>query len=274
MTSPAATLSPAAELSAGQTGRRLELGGVPIDPVDLDQAVGRAMEAVATKDFTQICTVNLDFLVNARRDPATRAVLARSEVNLADGAPVVWLSRVLGVGLPGRVAGSDMVPSLAAAAAAEGASIFFLGGEDGNAAVAADRLAATYPGLVVAGVHEPPRASLDDMEDDDIIERLEESGADVLLVALGHPKQDKWIARNRHRLPVSVAIGVGCTFDLIAGRRTRAPRWMRHTGLEWFFRLVHEPGRLGFRYLLDGWCLLTVFLPMTLRQRRSVRRPS
>jgi N-acetylglucosaminyldiphosphoundecaprenol N-acetyl-beta-D-mannosaminyltransferase len=101
---------------------------------------------------------------------------------------------------------------------------------------------------------------------------LEESGADILLVAFGHPKQDKWIARNRHRLPVSVAVGVGCTFDLIAGRRTRAPRWMRRTGLEWLFRLVHEPGRLGLRYFLDGWCLLTVFLPMTVRQRRLRRR--
>ncbi len=229
------------------------------------------MGAVATGEFTQFCTVNLDFLVNARRDPATRAVLTDSEVNLADGAPVVWLSRLLGVDLPGRVAGSDMVPRLAAAAATEGASIFFLGGEEGNAAVAADRLADTYPGLVVAGVHEPPRASLDDIDDDDIIERLEESGADVLLVALGHPKQDKWIARNRKRLPVSVAIGVGCTFDLIAGRRSRAPRWMRRSGLEWLFRLVHEPRRLGLRYLLDGWWLLTIFLPMTLRQRRGAR---
>ena len=126
--------------------------------------------------------------------------------------------------------------------------------------------------LVVAGVHEPERAALDDMDDDDIVRRIEESGADILLVALGHPKQDKWIARNRDRLPVSVAIGVGCTFDLIAGQRTRAPRWMRRTGLEWLFRLVHEPSRLGLRYFVDGWCLLTVFLPMTVRQRRLKRR--
>jgi N-acetylglucosaminyldiphosphoundecaprenol N-acetyl-beta-D-mannosaminyltransferase len=245
---------------------------VPIDPVDLDQAVDRAMEAIAAGAFAQICTVNLDFLVNARRDPATRAVLRHSELNLADGAPVVWLGRLLGSGLPGRVAGSDLVPRLAASAATEGASIFFLGGEEGNATVAAERLAARYPGLVVAGVHEPARAALDDIDDDDILARVAESGADILLVALGHPKQDKWIARNRDRLPVSVAIGVGCTFDLIAGRRTRAPRWMRRTGLEWLFRLLHEPGRLGLRYVVDGWCLLTVFLPMTVLQRRLARR--
>jgi N-acetylglucosaminyldiphosphoundecaprenol N-acetyl-beta-D-mannosaminyltransferase len=271
MTPPVATQVREVRREIDPARCRTELGGVPIDPVDLEQAVDRAMEAVATGTFTQICTVNLDFLVNARRDPTTRAVLTRSEINLADGAPVVWLSRLLGSDLPGRVAGSDMVPQLAAAAAAEGASVFFLGGEEGNAAVAAERLSATYPGLIVAGVHQPPRASLDEMDDDDIIERVASSGADVLLVALGHPKQDKWIARNRERLPVSVAIGVGCTFDLIAGRRTRAPGWMRRTGLEWLFRLIHEPGRLGFRYLLDGWCLLTVFVPMTLRQRRGAR---
>ncbi len=274
MTTAVAPLGRAGELGTQQASGRSELGGVPIDRVDLDQAVDRAMKAVATGSFAQICTVNLDFLVNARRDPATRAVLRRSELNLADGAPVVWLDRLLGSRLPGRVAGSDLVPRLAASAAGAGAGIFFLGGEDGNAAVAAERLAARCPGLVVAGVHEPARAALDDMDDDDIVRRLEESGADILLVALGHPKQDKWIARNRDRLPVSVAIGVGCTFDLIAGRRTRAPRWMRRTGLEWLFRLVHEPSRLGLRYLVDGWCLLTVFVPMTVRQRLLTRRPA
>jgi len=252
--------------------RRPEIGGVPIDPVDLDQAVDHAMRTVAAGAFAQICTVNLDFLVNARRDPATRAVLRDGELNLADGAPVVWLGRVLGSPLPGRVAGSDLIPRLAASAAESGARIFFLGGENGNAKVAAERLVARYPGLRVAGVHEPARAALADIDDDDIVRRLDESGADILLVAFGHPKQDKWIARNRHRLPVSVAIGVGCTFDLIAGRRTRAPGWMQRTGLEWLFRLVHEPSRLGLRYFLDGWCLLTVFLPMTLRQRGLARR--
>lgn len=261
-----------AELGPRPPERRLDIGGVPIDRVDLDQAVEHAMEAVAAGGFAQICTVNLDFLVNARRDPATRAVLRDSELNLADGAPVVWLGRVLGSPLPGRVAGSDLVPRLAAAAADSEAGIFFLGGENGNAAVASERLVARYPGLRVAGVYEPARAALDDMDDDDIVRRVEESGADILLVAFGHPKQDKWIARNRHRLPVSVAIGVGCTFDLIAGRRTRAPRWMRRTGLEWLFRLVHEPSRLGLRYFVDGWCLLTVFLPTTVRQRMTLRK--
>jgi N-acetylglucosaminyldiphosphoundecaprenol N-acetyl-beta-D-mannosaminyltransferase len=268
---PLALEGQVAEL-ARRPGGRPEIGGVPIDSVDLDQAVERAMKAVAARSFSQLCTVNLDFLVNARRDPATRAVLRDSELNLADGAPVVWLGRMLGTRLPGRVAGSDLVPRLAASAAATGAGIFFLGGEDGNAAAAAERLAARFPGLVVAGVYEPARAALDDMDDDDIIGRVERSGADILLVALGHPKQDKWIARNRDRLSVSVAIGVGCTFDLIAGRRTRAPRWMQRTGLEWLFRVVHEPSRLGLRYFVDAWCLLTVFVPMTLFQRRILRR--
>ena len=183
MTTVVALQDQAAELGTDQPRGRSELGGVPIDRVDLDGAVDRAMEAVATSAFTQICTVNLDFLVNARRDPATRAVLSHSELNLADGAPVVWLGRLLGSRLPGRVAGSDLVPRLAASAADSGAGIFFLGGEDGNATVAAERLADRFPGLVVAGVHEPARAALEEMDDDDIVRRLEESGADILLVA-------------------------------------------------------------------------------------------
>ncbi len=253
-------------------GDRPEVGGVPIDPIDLDQAVARAMGAVRDGAFMQLCTVNLDFLVNARRDPATRTVLLNSEVNVADGSPVVWLGQLLGAPLPGRVAGADLVPRLAEAAAASGARVFFLGGEGGTAQLAADRLVERYPGLVVAGVHEPARAGLDEMDHHGIIAQLQATRADIVFVALGHPKQDKWIDRNRDRLPVSVAIGVGCTFDLIAGERTRAPGWMQRSGLEWLFRLVHEPGRLGLRYVTDGWCLLTVFVPMTMRQRRLARR--
>ena len=244
---------------------------MPIDPINLDQAVERAMHAVRDRSYIQMCTVNLDFLVNSRRDPTVRVVLQTSDVNLADGVPVVWLSRLLGVALPGRVTGADLVPRLAEAAAVSGARVFLLGGEDGAASLAAARLRERYPSLEVAGVYEPPRTPVDEIDGEIVIGRLRDCAADILLVAFGHPKQDLWIHRNRGRLPVSVAMGVGCTFDLIVGRRSRAPAWMQRTGLEWFYRLTHEPGRLGRRYVTDAWCLLTVFLPMTVRQRRLAR---
>jgi N-acetylglucosaminyldiphosphoundecaprenol N-acetyl-beta-D-mannosaminyltransferase len=255
----------------GPVGRTL-IGDVPVDRVDLDQSVERSLDAVREQRFMQVCTVNLDFVVNARRKPQVRSILAGSELNIADGSPVLWLGRLTGHGLPERVAGSDFVPALAAAAAHSGASLFLLGGEDGTAAAAGAILQSRHPGLRIAGVYEPPRASLAEMDDDEILRRLDETKPDILLVAFGHPKQDLWIGGHRDRLPVSVAVGVGCTFDLIAGRRQRAPKWMQRAGLEWLFRVANEPTRLAKRYAIDGYWLLAILVPLSLQQRLVARR--
>ena len=251
---------------------RPAVGGVPIDPLDVNEAVGRVMSAVRTGQFTQVCTVNLDFLAHARREKAVGSVLRESGLNLADGAPVVWLCHLLGQRIPGRVAGADFVPRLVGAAAAGGASVFFLGGRDGAGIEAARRMSELNPGLRVAGVCEPTPAELNTDGSAAVLERIRVAHPDVLLVALGHPKQEIWIHDHRHELPVAAAVGVGCTFDLICGRRLRAPGWMQGSGLEWLFRLLHEPRRLGGRYLVDAWVLMVVLLPATLTQRIHVRR--
>lgn len=246
--------------------------GVPIDPVDMKEALQRVMAAVAAREFVQVCTVNLDFMVNARRDDSVRTILEDGQLNLADGKPVVWLGRLLGTPIPGRLAGADFVLALMESAAASGARVFLLGGENGTAEVAARRLAERYPALQIAGYYEPPRSTDGDFDDETILRRLGETRADILLVALGHPKQEKWIHRQRHHLPASVAIGVGCTFELIARRRPRAPIWMRRAGLEWLYRLVHEPIRLFPRYATDACWLFAVFLPAVLWQRTLGRQ--
>jgi len=225
------------------------------------------MSAVEARSFMQVCTVNLDFLVNARRDGSLRSILAQSHMNLADGAPVVWLGRMHGHEIRQRVAGADFAVELMGVAAHRGARVFLLGGENGSALGAAECLQERHPDLVIAGVHEPPRSSVDGMNFDDIVHRLTEARADILLVALGHPKQEKLIHHLRDRLPVSVAVGVGCTFDLLAGHQVRAPGWMQRHGLEWFFRLVHEPRRLFSRYASDACWLMGVLMPIALYQR-------
>ncbi|HET9118814.1 MAG TPA: WecB/TagA/CpsF family glycosyltransferase, partial [Pseudonocardiaceae bacterium] len=165
----------------------------------------------------------------------------------------------------------DFVSTLIAGAAATGASVFFLGGEEGTAPEAARRAKVQHPSLQIAGVLEPPRRKLSDLPTAEIIETVRRSGARILLVALGHPKQDQWIAANAQATGVSVAVGVGCTFDLIAGRVSRAPRFIQALGLEWIFRFIHEPLRLGPRYVSDGWYLLAVLLPHTVVQRLKWR---
>ena len=254
----------------GSRQQRREIGGVPIDWIEIDEALTRITDAAKARSFVQVSTVNLDFLTNAQRDPEARTILTGSGLSLPDGAPIVWLGWLRGTRPRGRVAGADLVPRLVERAAAEGLPVFFLGGENGAARTAADRLLAQHPGLQVS-VYEPPRAALEDMDDDEIFRRLGEAQPAILLVAFGHPKQEKWIHRHGDRLPM-VSMGVGCSFDLIAGQRGRAPMWMQHGGLEWAYRVVHEPVRLTRRYVTDGLWLLVVFFPTTLYQR-LLRRP-
>jgi 1,2-diacylglycerol 3-beta-glucosyltransferase len=237
---------------------RFDLAGVPIDPIRMTEAMSRLRAAIGGPKLFQVSTINLDFLVHAHSDPQIRRIFQRSDMNVADGAPVVWLGRLLGARVPERVAGADLVPAFVGAAAEVGARVFLLGGEGGVAAEAAARLTARYPALVVAGTYEPPRASIEDMNTAEILARIEDARPDVLLVALGHPKQERWIDMNRDRLPVSVAIGVGCVLDLIAGRSQRAPRWMQKVGLEWAYRLAQEPRRLLGRYVTDAVWLVPI----------------
>jgi exopolysaccharide biosynthesis WecB/TagA/CpsF family protein len=253
-----------------QSAGRVDVCGVPIDVVDQAQATERIMSAVASRTFLQVATVNLQFLVTARRRPAVRRALDESGLNVADGAPVVWLARVLGRRLPGRIAGADLVPTLMPLAAASGARVFLLGAADGVAREAAEVLTRRHPGLVVSGTLCPPLTSLEEMDNEAIIAEIARSGADILLVALGHPKQDLWIAAMSDALPVSVAIGVGGTLDLIAGRVGRAPRSLQRIGLEWLYRLAREPHRLAGRYLACAAWLFAVFLPLVTWQRLVV----
>lgn len=247
-------------------GDRVDVVGVPIDPIEMDEAVDRICDAVRGPGVFQVSTVNLDFLVRARTDSRVRAIFERSDLNVPDGTPVVWLGRLLGKRIPGRIAGADLVPAVVARLAASGGRVFLLGGEGGVAEKAAARLVEQHPNLVVAGTYQPPRSAVEDMDNAAILTRLAESRADVLLVALGHPKQERWIEMHRSELPVSVAIGVGCVLDLIAGHSRRAPRWMQATGLEWAYRLGQEPRRLVKRYVTDAAWLIPMVV-MVLHQR-------
>ncbi len=252
---------------------RLDIVGIPIDFVDMEAVIARAVDAAKAGRFFQIATVNLDFLVNGDRSEEVGALLRATAINMPDGAPVVWAARLARSRSVDRVAGADFVPLVVEAAARERLRVFFLGGENGAARVAADRLTQLHPDVDIS-VYEPPRAALDDMDDEQIMKRIDAAHPHILLVAFGHPKQDLWIRRNAGRLPV-VAVGVGCSFDLIAGQQTRAPAWMQRIGLEWAYRLAHDPKRLLRRYTTDAMWMLTRLLPWALRERvRGARHVS
>ena len=188
----------------------------------------------------QVCTVNPEFVMEARRDPAFAAVLGRVDLCAPDGVGILWAGRLLGQPFAERVTGSDGIYRICEQAAGQGWRVFLLGAGPGVAEQAAERLTERYPGLQVAGTFSGSPADIGWLE---IQQRLATAQADVLFVAFGHPRQDFWIDKHRHELPVAVALGVGGAFDFVAGVTKRAPLWMQRLGLEWLHRLVVEPWR-------------------------------
>lgn len=229
---------------------RVGFGGVAVDRVDLAGAIDRLGQLAGSPGLEQVVTVNLDFVSIARRDPEFRSTVNGASLAVADGMPLVWLSRLQGRPLPERITGGDLVEACCRRAAAAGQGIFLLGASPTTGLLAARRLQERFPGLRVEG-YSPPFGEFSPEEDRRIVELINASGATYLFVAFGAPRQDLWIQAHREQLDVSVAIGVGCVLDVLAGAVSRAPIWMQRNGLEWLFRLIQEPGRLWRRYFVD-----------------------
>jgi N-acetylglucosaminyldiphosphoundecaprenol N-acetyl-beta-D-mannosaminyltransferase len=249
--------------------RRLELGGVLLDQIGLAEAVERIEEFVRSGQPHQIVTVNLDFVSIASRDEAFRQALNVADLAVADGMPLVWLSRLKRQPLAERVAGVELVTESCRVAAELGRGVFLLGAGPGVAEAAGRRLQELNPGLSIAGTYSPPMGPLGPEENERIIHRIQAAAPGFLFVALGAPRQDLWIHDHLPALQVPVAMGVGCVLDLLAGSIKRAPMWMQRGGLEWAFRLGQEPTRLWRRYLLND-------LPMLVRLacERSAAEPT
>ncbi|MEM8781449.1 MAG: WecB/TagA/CpsF family glycosyltransferase [Planctomycetota bacterium] len=202
-----------------------------------------------------VVTSNLDHLRRATRDDEFRTMLERADAVVADGMPIVWAARLAGTPLPERVAGSTMTTDVAATAAERGRSVFLLGGNPGVAEAARAVLEADYPGLRVVGTHCPPLGfERSESEMAALRDALKATEPDLVLVALGSPKQEKLIRdlRSAGVLPGAWRIGVGITLSFLAGDVSRAPAWMQRIGMEWIHRLTQEPKRLFRRYLIEG----------------------
>jgi N-acetylglucosaminyldiphosphoundecaprenol N-acetyl-beta-D-mannosaminyltransferase len=231
--------------------RGISLSGLTFAAVTEAQAVNVVRRALERGEGGWIFTPNVDILRQLRQsgtDVGSGATLV-----VADGAPVVWASRLAGTPLPARVAGSDLVWSLARMAAAADRSVFVLGGEPpAGARQAQEALAAAYPGLRIAGAQSPPyRFDRDSVLLDAIRKDLVEAKPDLVYVGLGFPRQERLIEMLRPDLPAAWFLGCGGAINFLAGDRRRAPVWMRRAGLEWLHRLATEPRRLGRRYLRD-----------------------
>lgn len=223
--------------------RRVDVLGVPVDCITMADAVAFAEEWISTPGAAcaTVFAVNPEKVMRARGDDGLHNSLVSATLLIPDGIGVVWAARMLGLGRMARVPGSEFMPKLCALAAEKGYGVFLYGGHpEVNEAVAA-ALATRYPGLRIVGRQ---HGYMPQAETPDLIRRINDSGADILFVALGSPKQEDWIRRHGDSLGAKLCQGVGGTFDVIAGRVDRAPPLFLKLNLEWFYRLVREPRRI------------------------------
>ncbi len=212
----------------------------------------------------RVCVTPVNCVLAAREDRALREIYNTSDLNLADGVPLLWASRFLGEPIHGRVTGLDLLPAFAEVAAQKGYSFFFLGAKEGVAESLKSALTQRLPSLRVVGVYSPPFADEFSKEEDDrIVALINAAKPNILWVSLTAPKQDIWIHKNFSRLDVNVALGVGGAFEVTAGLIARAPVWMQRSGLEWFFRFLQEPRRLFHRYFVEA----PLFFPLIMLQK-------
>jgi N-acetylglucosaminyldiphosphoundecaprenol N-acetyl-beta-D-mannosaminyltransferase len=234
--------------------------------------VGLVMAGLRAGVGGWVVTHNLDHLRLLRRDPDFLAACRQSTLRVADGMPLIWASRLAGTPLPQRVAGSNLISSLSAAAAREGRSIFLLGGNPGAAEGAAAVLQGRHPDLRCAGTLCPPMGfERDSQQMAHIRQIIAEARPDIVYVALSAPRQEKIIAMLRDAAPQAWWMGVGISFSFLCGQVQRAPRWVQKVGLEWLHRLCQEPRKLGRRYLLQGIPFAVELFMGSLRQRLRSR---
>lgn len=262
-----------AAVAAPDVADRIDLLGLAIDRVTEREAIDQIMGAIAHGRGGWVITPNAAHLREFRRSEELRELMSRADLSVADGMPLVWASRLQQTPLPERVAGSNLIYSLSAAAALHGVSVFLLGGDEGVAERAAVKLRDHCPGLRVAGTHYPPMGfERDPAERRKVREALIASRPDIVYVGLGFPKQERLIVELRDVLPQAWFLGIGISLSFVSGDASRAPQWMHDSGLEWLHRLIDDPPRLWRRYVKHGLpFVFSMLVRCAIRGRRARR---
>ncbi len=242
---------------------KIEITGLPIDNITMEQAVMKVREFLESGKVNTIYTPNSEIMMAAYRDKNLRKVLSEADMLIADGAGVVLASRILGRKLPEKVSGIDLARRMFALEREGGTKFYFLGGKPGVAEEAAEKIKQQYPGVHIVGTR---HGYFKPEEEPAIVDEINSSGAEVLLVALGAPKQEYWIDKYKHALRVKICMGVGGSLDIFSGRSKLAPEFMRKHGLEWLYRLCREPRR--YKRMLD----LPRYMMLVLAIRLGIKR--
>ncbi len=246
---------------------KVTICGAQIDNVNLSEALNSIFAYFDNRKPSYIVTPNVDHIIQLQKNQEFRKIYNGASLVLPDSMPLLWAAKFLGTPLKEKISGSDLFPKLCAIAADRGHKLFFLGGREGAAEKAALILRVKYPKIQIVGIYCPPFGfENDDFENTKIVKMIKESNPDILFVGLGAPKQEKWIYKFKDQYQVPVSIGVGVSFEFVAGMVKRAPLWMQRAGLEWLWRLVMEPKRLWKRYLIDDMQFFWLVLKQKLHR--------
>ncbi len=236
---------------------QVHIFGCTFDRLSMSEAVECVFQLIGSRPNScqYVVTPNVQHVVMLEHHEGLRRAYQDAALVLADGMPVILASKILGRGLPQRVAGSDMIPELFASASKYGGMrVYLLGAEPGVALRAAENIMTRWPAVKIVGTYSPPFGfEKDAAENQAILQRIATCQPDVVVVGLGAPKQELWVHAHRPELRASVALCAGATIDFLAGHKNRAPRWMQKSGLEWVHRVATEPRRLLGRYMHDAW---------------------
>lgn len=233
-----------------ERGRRVDVLGVHVSVTDMNDALDRVDAWIDAGERHHVCVADMNSVLAAGRESSLRRFYNHSGMTLPDGVPLVWAGHLAGFSDMRRVCGPDFMPAVLDRSLQRGWSHYFIGGAEGVAERLALVMGERFPGLKVAGWESPPFRVLEPAEKTEMVERINASGADIVWVGLGAPKQEKWMAEFRSSLEASVLVGVGAAFNIHTGDMRRAPVAMQRMGLEWAYRLAQEPKRLWRRYVL------------------------
>jgi N-acetylglucosaminyldiphosphoundecaprenol N-acetyl-beta-D-mannosaminyltransferase len=250
---------------------KIKIGKIYIDNVTSQECLNRISETIVKNEKMFIVTSNVDHIVSIEHDYEFEKVYHFADLVVADGMPLIWLSRILKTPLKERITGSDLFPVMCDLANEKSFKVFFMGGKEGIAERAATNLKKAYPDLQLTGIYSPPMNFEHDAQENlRIIEMINESRPNILFVSAGSPKQEKWFYKNIDKLNINIAIGVGAAFDFVAGSLKRAPLIFQNNGMEWFWRFLHEPKRLFKRYFIhDTRFILIIFKQIINKNKRS-----
>lgn len=249
---------------------KVKLLNTYVNNVSMTEAIDEIEKLINCDKKSYLVAVNVDVIMKIEQDAYLKKIIDEADMVLADGKPLIWISKLNKRPIKEKVSGSDLIPLVCEMSAEKGYSMFFIGGKDGVAEKAKERLQNKYSGIRIAGTYAPPFGfEKNEKELDKINDMISKAEPDILVVCFGCPKQEKFIYENINKYNAKVSICAGATIDFLAENIKRAPKWMSNCGLEWFYRFIKEPRRLFKRYFIDDAKIIKLVYKYRDRQEKE-----